>query len=165
MRKSIKITCGVSLQPYNKVKRSSTQNDTRPPETNGGKPREKRAIWISMVKPTRRTNISHLLYLGVTLYMFRTVFPPIIRSSRLYIQQPNRYWCLLASNQTAVSVWHTLVAVCTVLNCWWWAERPSETCRVLLQKNKFETLVHLVGFYYGNILRCAALWTSNAVWN
>jgi len=24
-------------------------------------------------------------------------------------------------------------AVCTVFNCWWWTERQSETCRVLLQ--------------------------------
>jgi len=23
------------------------------------------------------------------------------------------------------------VAVCTILNCWWWAERPSETCSVI----------------------------------
>jgi len=22
------------------------------------------------------------------------------------------------------------VAVCTVLNSWWWTERPPETCRV-----------------------------------
>ena len=28
-----------------------------------------------------------LFYFGMTLHMFRTVFPPIIRSSRLYIQQ------------------------------------------------------------------------------
>jgi len=27
------------------------------------------------------------IYFGITLYMFRTVFPSIIRSSRLYIQQ------------------------------------------------------------------------------
>ena len=26
-----------------------------------------------------------------------------------------------------------LVAVSTVLNCWWWTERPSETCRVSFQ--------------------------------
>jgi len=32
-----------------------------------------------------------------------------------------RYWTL------------GLVAVCTVFNSWWWTERPSETCRVLLQ--------------------------------
>jgi len=28
-----------------------------------------------------------LFYFGTTLYMFRNVFPSIIRSSRLYIQQ------------------------------------------------------------------------------
>jgi len=27
--------------------------------------------------------------------------------------------------------------------------------------NKFDTLVHLVGFTVGIILRCTALWTSN----
>jgi hypothetical protein len=27
------------------------------------------------------------IYLGITLYMFWTVFPSIMRSSRLYIQQ------------------------------------------------------------------------------
>jgi len=37
------------------------------------------------------------------------------------------------------------IAVCTVKNCWWWTEEMSETCRVLFQ-NKFEKLVHLVGF-------------------
>ena len=41
----------------------------------------------SIVKPTRCTNVSNLFYFGTTLYMFRTVFPSIIRSSRLYIQQ------------------------------------------------------------------------------
>ena len=40
-----------------------------------------------------------------------------------------RYCWLLATKQTVVSVWHTPVAVCTVLNSWWRTERPSETCR------------------------------------
>ena len=40
---------------------------------------------ISIVKPTRCTNVSNLFYFRTTLYMFRTVFPSIIRSSRLYI--------------------------------------------------------------------------------
>ena len=31
-------------------------------------------------------NISNLFYFGTTLYMFRTVFPSIIRSLRLYKQ-------------------------------------------------------------------------------
>ena len=38
---------------------------------------------ISIVKPTRCTNVSNLFYFGMTLYMFRTVFPSIVRSSRL----------------------------------------------------------------------------------
>ena len=42
---------------------------------------------ISIVKPTVCTDVSNLFYFGMTLYMFRTVFPSIIRSSRLYIQQ------------------------------------------------------------------------------
>ena len=33
----------------------------------------------------------------------------------------------------SVSVWHIPVAVCTVLNSWWWTERPSETRRVLFR--------------------------------
>ena len=42
---------------------------------------------ISIVKPTRRTNVSNLFYFGMTLYLFRTVFPSITRSSILYILQ------------------------------------------------------------------------------
>jgi len=41
---------------------------------------------ISIVKPTRcTTKVSNLFYFGMTLYMFRTFFPSIIMSSRLYI--------------------------------------------------------------------------------
>jgi len=47
---------------------------------------------------------------------------------------------LHSSKQTAVSVSHMPVAVCTVLNCWWWTERPSVTCRVSFQ-NKIN-LIH-----------------------
>jgi hypothetical protein len=32
-----------------------------------------------------------------------------------------------------------------VSNSWWWTEELSETCRFTFQ-NKFEKLVHLVGF-------------------
>ena len=41
----------------------------------------------SIVKANRCTIVSNLFYYGMTLYMFRTVFPSIIGSSRLYIQQ------------------------------------------------------------------------------
>ena len=49
---------------------------------------------ISVVKPTRYTNVSNLFYFGITLCMFRTVFASI-RSSRLYIQQYLYDKCLL----------------------------------------------------------------------
>jgi hypothetical protein len=99
---------------------------------------------ISIVKLTRCTNVSNLFYFKMTLYMFRTVLPYIIRSWRLYIQQQIFvkqillsaccYCCLLASSkQTALSVWHMPFAVCKVLHSWGWTERPSETCRVLFQ--------------------------------
>ena len=42
---------------------------------------------IFTVNPTRCTNLSNLFYFGTTLYMFRTVFPSIIWSSKLYIQK------------------------------------------------------------------------------
>jgi hypothetical protein len=44
-------------------------------------------IIISVVKPTRCYSVSNLFYFGMTLYMFRAVFPSVFRSSRLYIQQ------------------------------------------------------------------------------
>ena len=87
-----------------------------------------------------------IYFIGVTLFMFHTVFLSIIRSSTVHtargICQRDTAICLLAgtrwnwfhlvpaSKQSAVSVWHMPVSVCTVLNCWWWTQRPSETCRV-----------------------------------
>ena len=67
---------------------------------------------------------------GIKLYMFRTVPLSIIRSFSLYTQQT----CMTYT-----------IAVCTVKNSWWWTEELSETCRLYF-KNKFEKLVHLVGF-------------------
>jgi hypothetical protein len=37
-----------------------------------------------------------------------------------------------ASKQSAETVWHIPDAVFTVVDSWWWTERPSERCRVLL---------------------------------
>ena len=66
-------------------------------------------------------NISNLFYFGTTLYMFRAVFPSIIRSLRLYIQHQvyviQVLW-LLASKEsknvhTASGICHTgSVAAC-----------------------------------------------------
>jgi len=38
-----------------------------------------------------------------------------------------------ANKHSAESVWHIPDTVCTVLDFWWWTERPYETCRVLIQ--------------------------------
>jgi len=73
----------------------------------------------------------------------------------------NRYCWLLASKQSAVSVWHTPVAVFTVFKSLWWTERPSETCRVPFQ-NKINLRHWCIWlFCYTNRLRCTALGTSN----
>jgi hypothetical protein len=91
------------------------------------------------------------------LYVFRTVPLSIIRSYSLYTQQ----WCMLyrismerssililleSSLQTCMTC---TIAECTVNNSWWWTEELSETCTVSFQ-NKFEKLVHLVGFIIRN---------------
>jgi hypothetical protein len=51
-------------------------------------------------KTNQMHNISNLFYFGTTLYMFRTNFPSIIRSLRLYIQHHvcviQVLWLLLA---------------------------------------------------------------------
>jgi len=93
--------------------------------------------------------------------MFRTVPLSIIRSFSLYTQQ----WYMsytFADSLRAGSGWNIscqqtcmtyTIAVCTVKNSWWWTEELSETCRVLLQ-NKFEKLVHLVGFIIWSWYHC-----------
>ena len=108
-------------------------------------------------KTNQMHNISNLFYFGTTLYMFRTVPLSIIRSLRLYIQHQLyviQVSCLLAS------IWHKPDVICTVLDSWWWTERPSETCRVLFQ-NKINLRCRASGwFYYRNILRRTVLQTG-----
>jgi hypothetical protein len=92
-------------------------------------------IVIYTVKPTRCTSFSNCLFWYNILHV----------SDGLSVH----HYLAHGSRQVAVSVWHTPVAVCTVLNSWWWTERPSETCRVLCRNKQFEKLVHLVDFTTG----------------
>ena len=39
-----------------------------------------------------------------------------------------------AGKQSQKPVWHIHIALCTVLDSWWWTEKLSGKCRVLLQK-------------------------------
>jgi len=52
------------------------------------------------------------------------------------------------------------IAVCTVKNSLRWTEELSEARRVSFQ-NRFEKLVHLVGFIVRYLSRCTVTWTSN----
>ena len=104
--------------------------------------------------------------------MFRTVPLSIIRSFSLYTQQWYTSYkfsdslqagsgysilILLASCQQTCMTY--TIAVCTVKNSWWWTEDLSETSRVSFQ-NKFEKLVHLIGFIIRNLSRCTLTWKS-----
>jgi hypothetical protein len=94
-------------------------------------------------KPNQVQNTSNLFYFGTTLYMFRMVSLSIIRSLRPYIQHHTIQvlWLQAATEP----VWYD--AVCTVLDSWWWTERPSETCRVLFQ-NKINLRYCASGWFY-----------------
>jgi hypothetical protein len=86
------------------------------------------------------------------LYMFRTIPLSIIRSYSPYTQQWYMSYMFVESFRAfpswscskAVCMTYTF-AECTMNNSWWWTEELSETSRVSFQ-NKFEKLVHVVGF-------------------
>jgi hypothetical protein len=136
-------------------------------------------MFISIVKPTRCTSFSNLFYFRITLYTFRSFRPSsglqdctysirYMSNRNCYLlasgnEMERQFHVVPASKQSALFVWHIPVAVCTVLNSWWWTERPSKTCRVLFQ-NKINLRYCASGwFYYRNILRCTVLHTSNGM--
>jgi hypothetical protein len=82
---------------------------------------------ISLKYNQQDATFSRSIYFYKFLYMFQAVPPPIIRSTKLYIQRQ------LLSNQAAGnSIGLTISdAVCTVLCSWWWAEKPPETCTAI----------------------------------
>jgi len=99
--------------------------------------------------------------LGMKLYMFRTVSLSIIRSFSLYTQQ----WCMsyrFADSLQAGSSWTCLQAVGkpvrhTPLLCVQWKtpDDGQRNCSKHVEfhsKNKFEKLVHLIGFIIRNLV-------------
>jgi hypothetical protein len=96
-----------------------------------------------IIEPTRCTNFSNLLWNRT-----RNI------SDRFSVHHQE--------SSTVHAATGVCIAVCTVLDSWWWRENLPKTCRVLFQ-NKFEKLVHLVGsswFYYKNISQWMVLWMS-----
>ena len=113
-------------------------------------------VTILIIKPTRCTNFSNLFW-NETLYVsdsssvhhqdFFTVHTAMVRDViQVYIQPSSRIRMFhpdpARKQQTCMTY---TIAVCTVKNSWWWTEELSKTSRVSFQ-NKFEKLVHLVGF-------------------
>ena len=109
----------------------------------------KSIIFISIVKPTRCTNVWNLFYFGMTLYMFRTVFPSIIRSSRLYIQQQAYV------KQILLTAWSSGVQDCAYSNmhmsnryCW------------LLDHQEFKTVHTATGICQTDTAGCLIIRSS-----
>jgi len=91
--------------------------------------------YIRRVQPTR-WNISQLIYFCKTLYMFQTVFPSIIRSTKLHIQRQVfvRPLLLLAASLARLAAGSSI----GLINAWrcmcsfvllMMSGNPSETCR------------------------------------
>jgi hypothetical protein len=103
------------------------------------------------------------IYLGTKLYTFRTVPPSIIRNFSLYTQQwymSYRFADSFQAGSCPQTCMTYTIAECTVKNSWWWTEELSETCRVSFP-NKFEKLVHLVGFIIRKLIRYVSqIWQS-----
>jgi len=91
---------------------------------------------LHRVQPTR-CNVPQFIYFYKTLYMFQTVFPSIIRSSKLNIERQ-------------VFVRPITDAVCSVLSSWWWTENPSETWKASY-RNKLWNVISF-WLYSSNIL-------------
>ena len=51
------------------------------------------------------------------------------------------------SQAVSKPVWHIHIAVCRVLDSWWWTEELSATCRVLFQEKSWE-ISPSTWFYY-----------------
>jgi hypothetical protein len=118
---------------------------------------------IFIIKETRCTNFSNLFW-NETLHVsdnfsvhhqeFFTIYTAMVYVLQFCRQISNRIRLELISililpascQQTRVTY---TIAVSTVKNSWCWTEELSETCRVSFQ-NKFEKLVHLVGFIIRN---------------
>jgi hypothetical protein len=118
------------------------------------------AINFLIIKPTRWINISNLFW-NETLYVSDS---SSVHHQELftYTQQWYMSYRFANSFRAAGSGWNCSsililfesclqtcmtynIVECAVNNSWWWTKELSETCRVSFQ-NKFEELVHLVGF-------------------
>jgi len=99
------------------------------------------------------------------LYMFRTAPLSIIRSFSLYTQQwymSYRFAGSLGEQVVSKPVWH-IPLLCVQ---WKTPDDGQRSCPKHVEfnsKNKFEKLVHLVGFIIRNVSQCTVTWTSKSL--
>jgi hypothetical protein len=113
-----------------------------------------------VTKPTKCTNFSNLFWNEI-LHVSDTSFVHhqelfTVHSAMVYaiqfcrqLSSSSRMESILLESCLQTCKTYT-IAECTVNNSWWWTKEVSETCRISFQ-NKFEKLVHLVGFVTKNI--------------
>jgi hypothetical protein len=126
--------------------------------------------YISLKYNQKDATFSRSIYLYKLLFIFQAVPPPIIRSTKLYIQRQvllSQYCCLLLSISSAIAAGSSIGltipdAICTVLCSWWWAEEPPETCRSVYRNKQIEKTLHLVGCTLEIYLRCTDIRTSKS---
>ena len=122
-------------------------------------------LLIRIVKPTRCTNVSNLFILERHSTYFERSFRPSSEYKTLHaatgICQTDTAVCLVADCTYSSICLQMPIAACTVLYSDDERKDRPKHVECLYKINKFDTLVHLVGFTTGIKLRCKALWTSN----
>ena len=107
---------------------------------------------ISIIKSTRcsiyqyiyptRCNFTQLIYTYIwkLLYMFRALFPPIIRSAYKCIYSiwylSDRYCYLPLAAGRINGLTNTRCCRYSCMRSWWWLEVRPETCRTVSRYNK-----------------------------
>jgi len=121
------------------------------------------SVWFLIIKPTRCINFSNLF-----LEWNSTCFGQFLRPSSVFHCTHSNgisHTGLLTACSQAVSkpVW--LIPLLCVQ--WKTPDDGRRNCPKHVEfhsKNKFEKLMHLVGFIIRNLTRCMVTWTSNSVW-
>jgi len=84
--------------------------------------------------------LKHVLQFNCNVHVYTLVILPIFGNfSMTYtiaVCTVLDSWWWTESKQSAKLVWHIPIAVCTVLDSWWWTQWLFETftCRILIQK-------------------------------
>ena len=102
-----------------------------------------------------RCTISRVYW--IPLYMFGTVFPSIIRSSRLYIQHHNIQVLWLLASKQPQNLYGVMLSVQS-----WTSDDGRKDCPKHVEWHPINSRNCASSwFYYRNISRCTVPWTSN----